>query len=67
MTDKRCCGTCRHWDSTLTMDGSSLCMWVIPPLPFWAMGLSHGGDHSDWTTADQGRRCQTWVKRQPDA
>lgn len=52
------CGSCGHWGRDQDLPS---CLFRFPDMPFWA--TINNGDHGDYTTADQGKRCQTWVNR----
>lgn len=55
---KKCCGTCEHWSGPENA-GLRLCEWPKPPMPFWAI-IDEGNDHADWTSKDDGKRCDVW-------
>jgi hypothetical protein len=57
--EKKSCGTCTHW---LRKQDPPSCGWVQPALPFWA--YIGNGDHEDYTEADQGQRCETYLKQE---
>ena len=57
------CGDCARWGTEADESGGFRpCLWTRPVMPFWA-NLDEGSDHDDWTTADQGRGCQIFERK----
>jgi hypothetical protein len=61
LTNKKRCGNCKYWTGE-DYYGTRECQWPVPKLPFWATGVSVS-DHGDYTEAEDGTRCATWVEK----
>lgn len=58
----RNCGTCHYWRGEVS-DNFGTCLWMAPPMPFWAK--LHWHDEAGVTKSTDGARCRTWNEREP--